>query len=194
MSAGEKYLFDRDFILEIAKEEHERKLRAREKLFSPEQIEEIKREAFESGKNTGFSEGREAGISEAKAEFDVKIDEFSKAIKDNFSNLETLKKEQLLLVQDSSVIMLKAILDRLFGKVVDKFSVDIIESFIKDNLPEAVSYGLVNLNVSVDDFASIEEFINTKFSDYNEFLKLKKDRDLKKGESYIHLLKTFLLL
>lgn len=163
---SDKFLFDRDLLLEIAQEQKTRELQSQQAAKPAEptftqsehntQIDAAKQEAFEQGKQQGIEEGKAAAHDEFQAEFNEKV----QPIIQKLSNQENDYNKLIGHAQESALILVQEMLKRLFPKIVDNFRIELTEEAIHKALTQTFSAIHIRLRVNPQSIEWVQEKID----------------------------------
>lgn len=162
----EKFIFDRDLLIEIA-EEQQNKERAKQQANTPaeptftqteldQQLEKVRQEAFEQGKQEGIEEGKNTVQSEFQTDFAEKV----QPILDKLSTQEDDYNKLICHAQESALIIVQEMLQRLFPKIVKNFSIELTEESISKALTQTFSAINIRLRINPQSIEWAQEKID----------------------------------
>ncbi|AEI88717.1 MAG: Flagellar biosynthesis/type III secretory pathway protein FliH [Candidatus Midichloria mitochondrii] len=114
----------------------------------------IKREAFLSGKNEAMKE-----VESQKAIYDQNLLSIINSLKEKFNGLSSeLQNRQELLINDS-IELCMTIAKKIIEKSVENTGLDLIKSFLADQLPKLYSENLITIKVAPEYVEDIRQYI-----------------------------------
>ncbi len=161
-----KFLFDRDLLVEIAQEQ-EQKERQKQQAAKPAeptftqsdidaQLEQAKKEAFDQGLQQGIEQGKQEAFQNLQDEFNQKV----QPIIDKLSIQEGQYHKLIGHAQESALILVQEMLKRLFPKVVENFQIELTEQSIKTALKHTYKDIHFKLRVNPESIQWVQEKID----------------------------------
>ncbi|MDJ1257172.1 MAG: hypothetical protein MRQ07_00735 [Candidatus Midichloria sp.] len=117
----------------------------------------IKREAFLSGKNEAMKE-----VESQKAIYNQNLLSIIDSLKEKFNGLSSeLQNRQELLINDS-IELCMTIAKKIIEKSVENTGLDLIKSFLADQLPKLYSENLITIKVAPEYVEDIRQYIEDR--------------------------------
>jgi len=152
-----------------------------------DEIEKIKKEAYDkgfqegsnNGKITGENLGYKDGVDKAKAEYTEKLEIFQKNLANSIENISLFKEKTLNNAKMDTLELAIMIAKKIINKEIS-LEPKILISIIENSLQNIIAKDKINIFLSKEDYEIIK---NEKFTLYNaEKMVMTADSQLKSGE------------
>ncbi len=149
----QKFSFDTDFEMELAREEEERRLAAmpKEPTFTQSELDAQKSQSFEEGKT--------AGLQEAKESLEANTNQIIQKIGQQVVDLSQSQQAVMQEISEDSLTLFGTMIQKVFPKYVEEYGLNEIHSLIQNALEIAVDAPAINIFVHPDMIGPTEEKI-----------------------------------